>query len=291
VTRFSLKHLCSLSREYDLFAPDARDWRDLTEGEFHPPLPVAGQALVWGFAVLRSAERAGKTDLPCREVSERDPADLLALALRLENRTGQYSWAEQARMGNFIRRFVAPEAIAALTTLITPEQSVRWLSRVDAYTECPAVLQRLVDENLLDIKTAARTRDLPAGFFEALAAQPARFSFSQRRFLALSLREVVRRDRLDAAGTETLWRDLLAKDDPMAALRAWRFPELTALLERFAEQTAPLARRGVTVIPPEGFEGDAFTFSFTAASPAVFAKKAAALKEFEDAVDRLFDLL
>jgi hypothetical protein len=291
VTRRSLQQLRSLSREYDLFAPEGRDWRGLLEGEFHPPLPVAGHSLVWGFGILREAERLGLHDLPCRELEESDPAVLLELALRLENRPARYTWPEQAALYRFLSVSLPPEWWPAAVALITSEQPPKWLAHVASYLEFPPALKRLVDENLLDVKAGAKVRNLPESFFAALSAEKSRFSFSERRLLALSLNEVALRDRLDPAGTEALCRDILGRDDPLAALRLLRFPELTALLERFRQTTADLSRRGVTVSPPEGFEGDTFTFSFTASSRAVYARKTAALNDFEDDVDRLFELL
>jgi hypothetical protein len=291
VTRYSIGHLRSLSREYDLFEPAARDWSGLVEEGFHPPLAVTGTALVWGFALLDAAEKAGRPDLPCREAQAREPADLLTLALRLENRRGRYAWPEQSGVYRFLTGSVHRERWQAVIPLITADQPLRWLTRMQEYTTCPALLRRLVDSDLLDLKTAAKTRELPGSFFAALAERPDRFSFSERRLLALSLREVLRRDRLAPDGAAAFCLGLLDQADPLEVLRASRFPQLTGLLQRLEAMTGPLAGQGVAVTPPADFEGEAFTFSFSATSRAVYARKTAALKAFEDEVDRLFDLL
>jgi hypothetical protein len=294
VTSRPLENLRSLSRDFDLFDPPDRDWTALLAAGLAPPLAVSGGALVWGFALLAAAERARIAELACVELAPAGREAMLAIALHLENRAGAYSLPEQGRLYAFLTVSGDADRLREsrdLVALITPEKPDTWLKEMAHYRALPDQLKHMAVGRLLDVKTAYRVKSLPAEFFFRLGQDKHRFSFSERRQFALFLQEIACRDGLDEAGILDLAGMLLDQADPLAEARARRFPEYTGLLSRFFEITASLEGAGVRVLPPEGFEGEEFTFGFSVTSRAVFERKLAALKNFEDQVDRLFDLL
>jgi hypothetical protein len=297
VPRYSLQKLRSLSREFDLFEPDARDWAPLLESGLCPPLPVAGGALVWGFPILAAAERARLGELPCVELPADDGVELLTIALRLENRPGAYSRREQARLYAFLtaagleeRVEQAPER-RGLIGLITEERPAAWFRQMREYAAFSEPLKRLLDENLLDMKTAGRARSLPEAFFELLYSEKSRFGFSERRQFVTLVWEIAQRDRLTADDAMTLAREALSEKDPWPRLRALRCPEYAKRLAAFSAIASALEREGIAARPPAMFEGESISFGFTATSRAVYERKLAALGRFEEQVDRLFELL
>jgi hypothetical protein len=291
VTTQSIASLAALSRRFDLFDHAVAVWDGPASAGFHPPLAVAGPDLVWGFPLVEAAERAGKTELPVVVLAAGDPAALLTLALQLENRCGRYSYAEQERLRAFMTAAGILDRLPSLAPLLTAESAQKWLLDTGVYAGAGPELKRVLDARLLDLKTAARVRELPGPVFASLLAEAERFSFSERRFFTLALWEITRRDRLDEAGSLALLRELLGRDEPVRAVRERRFPELSGLEKRFRETAAPLARRGVTVKPPEGFEGGTLEFGFRASSRDVCETRLAALKESGELIDRLFGLL
>ncbi|MBN2352540.1 MAG: hypothetical protein JXD23_08225 [Spirochaetales bacterium] len=291
---YPLEKLRTLSRAFDLFEPGVRDWAPLVASGLVPPLPVAGDELVWGFPLLEAAERSGLCELACVELASGGRASHLEAALRLENRRGAYSLSEQARVYGFLARAGMtgdPEKLTVIAGLLTAQAPAAWLKTMGEFVSLPDGIGRLVAEDVLDLKTASRVRSLSGAFFERLEREKSRFSFSERREISLLLWEISRRDRLTRAATESLADELFSLPDPRPRLRVLRYPEYTKLAGRLAGLTAGLDRDGIAVRPPDGFEGDEFFFSFTAASPAVYARRLAALKNFEDEIDRLFELL
>jgi len=294
VPSISLQKLRSLSRAFDLFEPGVRNWAPLVARGLVPPLPVAGDDLVWGFPILAAAGRSGVDELACLELEPGERVSHLAVALRLEDRCGAYGLQEQARVYGFLSEAGLtgePEKLTGIAGLLTARAPAAWLKAMGEFVSLPEGLGRLVAENVIDLKTASRARSLPRTFFELLEREKTRFSFSERREISLLLWEIGRRDRLTQDAIESLADELFSLADPRPRLRALRYPEYTRLAGRLAELTAGLARDGIAVAPPDGFEGEEFSFSFTAASRAAYARRLAALTGFEDKVDGLFELL
>jgi hypothetical protein len=294
VPSYPLEKLNALARTFDLFTPDARDWTPLLAQGLYPPLPVTERELVWGFPVLAAAERFELKEIACVELDPADPAALLAVALRLENRRGAYGVEEQARLYAFMAAAGLAdetEKIAELTGLITAQQPSAWIREMGGYAALPEAIRRSVAQNVLDLKTAARVRSLPPGVFERLEREKGRLSFSDRRRFVFIIWEISCRDHLEPDAVSALANEFLSEGDPWPRLLALRYPEYTGLELRFAGIAAGPASEGITVRAPAGFEGDEFLFSFTATSRAVYGRRLAALTRFEEQVDRLFELL
>jgi hypothetical protein len=303
VTHYAVEKLNSLSKEFDLFEGSFDNRAMLLEQSLYPPLPVANNFLVWGFPLVAAAVRSGKSRLNCIELETDDKTELLSTALRLENRPGGYSLLEQSHLYSFMEKSGILNRVEEILShveqvnlrvnprVIPRDHAAKWLLEMKEYASFPDSLQRLVREKLIDFKTAIRIKTLPGSFFHQLYLVKERFSFSERRLLLHFFREIVGRDGLSVPRQEEFGSEILRREDALAFVQSLRYPELTALFARFAALTDSLKNKGIIVTPPPQFEGGTFDFSFSCTSRAVYAKRIAALKDFEDQIDRLYELL
>jgi hypothetical protein len=283
-----------MKREMDLFPDSPPVPAELLQRGLHPPLAASGRHLVWGFALLAAARAAGVRQLACRRLGPLPPAQMLGLALRLENRAGSFSWREKENLLAYARgpgrSEEGPLRLAPLAPLIEGHEDAHLDSRLERYASLPAASKRLVAAGQLDLKSARLLGQLPAQVLEIAGSAP--LTFSRRRQFLLLLREVARREQLPSAGVTALAARLLAAPRPLAALEGLRFPMLTALRERFEELAAALWRgSGVRVEPPPYFEGGTFSVRLEFASPESLRRKIAVLRKIQGQADELFELL
>jgi hypothetical protein len=295
-----LERIEALDRELDLFPEGPAPADELVAGGFHPPLPIGGEILIWGHRLVRAARRLGVPRLPCRLVEMTEPVDLLALALRLEDRAGRYTWEEKERMLAWLARRAGdrPDSWLRLEPLIEGAGRARVFAGIRRYDRLSAPLQAMVRRGRLDLKSAARLDGLPADVFELLERAEAggpgsgpavRLSSSERRILLEELREAARRSGRDPAD---LLRRALQAVDPREEIRRLRRPELAALEDRFAAlRRRLLDGTGIRLAAPAGFEGDGFQVSFSFESRQALRGRLAALGGLEERSDELFDLL
>lgn len=293
-----LERIDALDRELDLFPEGPAPADELVAGGLHPPLPIGGEILIWGHRLVRAARRLGVPRLPCRRVEMTQPVGLLALALRLEDRAGRYTWEEKERMLAWLDRRAGdrPDSWSRLEPLIEGAGRARVFAGIRRYGRLSAPLQAMVRRGRLDLKSAARLDGLPAEVFELLeraeagSAGPAvRLSSSERRILLEELDEAARRSGRDPAD---LLRQTLRSADPRGEIRRLRRPELAALEDRFAAlRRRLLDGTGIRLAAPAGFEGGGFQVSFSFESRQALRGRLAALGGLEERSDELFDLL
>lgn len=99
----TLEELGALDSGLDLFRAGRGAPEELLAAGLHPPLPVSGGRLVWGFALLAAARAAGLARLPCRLLADLPSVRQLVLALQLEGRAGAYRWSEKLGIAGFAR--------------------------------------------------------------------------------------------------------------------------------------------------------------------------------------------
>jgi len=284
----TLEELEALDSGLDLFRPGRGAPAELLAAGLHPPLPVSGGRLVWGFALLAAARTAGLARLPCRLLADLLPARQLALALQLEDRAGAYRWSEKLGFAGFARS--AGFALNDLASLIAgrPDQNLE--RHITEFAGLTPALSRLVDDGELDLRAALAARGLPE---EAVtAAASSRLSFAERRaFLAL-LTEITLQKRLRPEQTAALAGEALAAPRPLQILEQQRYPRLTELKRGWSELTGSLlSGSGVTISPPPWFEGDSIEVRFTFTDRRTLTRRLRALARVERRCDELTGFL
>jgi hypothetical protein len=282
--QLTLAELEALDPALDLFRASPPPPPELAEAGLHPPLPVCGGVLVWGFPLLRAARAAGRTVLECRLLGARTPAELLALALRLEARPGAYLWSEKLAMHRYAR--ARGLSVAALAGLIEGRPDPGLEEKVECFARLPAAPAALVEQGVLDLRTASGLRELPEEVFPLAAG--ARLSHSERRqFLGL-----LRDAGLDAPACLAAARAALAGPRPLDALRGLAFPALASLRQQWEDlEESILGGSGVSLRPPEDFEGERFEVRFRFRSREGLARRLAALSRLETRYDELDSFL
>jgi len=275
-----LAELEALDPALDLFQASRPLAPELAEAGLHPPLPVCGSVLAWGFPLLSAARAAGRTALECRLLGERAPADLLALALRLEARPGAYRWSEKLAMHRYAQ--ARGFSVAGLAGLIEGRPDPGLEEKVECFAGLPPALAVLVEQGGLDLRTAAGLRELPEEVFSLAAG--GRLSHSERRqFLGL-----LRDAGLDRPACLRAALMALAGSRPLEALRGLAFPALASLRQEWAAlEESILGGSGVSLQPPADFEGERFEVRFRFRSREGLARRLAALARLEARFDEL----
>lgn len=279
----TLAELGALDPALDLFRRSKPVPAELAAAGLHPPLPVCGRSLAWGFALLAAARAAGMTRLECRLLGERSPAEMLTLALRLEARAGAYFWSEKLAMLGYARG--RGFALGQLTELIEGRAEPHLEKKLSQFAALPEALRVLVDGAGLDLRTALSVRELPEEVFPLTAGA---LSYSERRSFLCLLRDAAIRLRLDSARTLEAARAALAGGRPLEALQELASPSLAALRRSWAGLEAELlGGSGVALKAPEAFEGDLFEVRFRFRSRQGLARRLRALDRVEARFDEL----
>jgi hypothetical protein len=280
----SLAELESLDPALNLFRASPPVPAELLEEGLHPPLPVCGAALVWGFPLLAAARAAGKPGLECRLLGERRPGARLALALRLEARSGAYRWSEKLAMHDYARSHGF--GLGGLAELIEGRPDGRLEQRLDCFAALPPALRAMVEEGGLDLRTASGLRELPEEVFP-LAAGCALTHSERRSFLGL-----LRDARLDPQATLEAARAALAGPRPLETLGELASPALATLRRDWAVlEESILGGSGVSLEPPAFFEGERFEVRFRFRSKEGLSRRLAALARLEARFDDLASFL
>ena len=291
----------SLSAELDIFSGARVPRPDLIEKKLYPPLPICSDTLIWGFEILRSAGRQGLRQVHCLLIPSCPRAEMLSLALKLENRAGRFSWPEKERMLAFLAASEAPtgtlssdptliELVDDLSPLIEDHRDPQLAEKIVAFAALPAGLKTLVAEGQLDLKSATRVQDLPEEVFVGL--QSSTFTFSERRQFLNELFEVSRKGAFSQAEIRCVADQAFRNRQPIEAVHRLRYPALTALERRFSGLEERLLKgSGVRVKPPPYYEGDSFTVEFEFNSTKSFNRKLNALHSLEGSLDALLELL
>jgi len=288
--------LRSFARSFDLFTGSKPIKNELLELKFLPPLPIAGNELVWGFNLLCSAAKAGYGRLQVVRISKKPLIELLRIAIILEDRAGSFSWEEMEKIYHLLVKNGCNELFSSLSPLLLGHEDSRLFARVKQFSSLKTQLKVLVDEKLIDLKTALHCNNWQAALIEdigvLLRSGEKPLSFSRRRIILNQLLEVSVKQGIPEEKILTLVRNTLNSADPLKTAQALRFPELTAMEERFIELKGKLlAGTAIKLTPPSFFEGENFNISFSFNSKKALEKKINYLKTFAEKTDEFFELL
>jgi len=292
----------SLSAELDIFSGSRTPDPELVEKKLYPPLPICSDTLIWGFEILRTAESRGLRQVNCLLIPSCPRPGMLSLALKLENRSGRFSWPEKQKMLAFLGSSEGStteplsagpaliELFSELSPLIEGHRDPQLAAKIAAFAALPQGLKTLVAGGQVDLKSAIRVQDLPEEIFTEL--QPGTLTFSQRRQFLNELFEVSRKRELSHGEIRDLADQAFRNRRPIETVHRMRFPMLSELEGRFASLEEQLLKgSGVQVKPPPYFEGDSFSVEFDFSSAKSFDRKLNALHSLEGRLDALFELL
>jgi hypothetical protein len=298
----SLSEIENLRRDFDVFVrPEAGRYDPgLLERGIYPPLPVMGEYLVWGFRLVEVFRTAGLDTVRTVRLPGRlpgDPAGAVVTALKLEDRRDGYSWEEKEKLAGLIEEFGLSEADKRrIEGYVQAKGS--FLAALPQYRSLPPELKNMVEAGAMDLKTAWTARSLPDKTLSRLDELAADLSFSRRRELFVMTAEITARDGLSEEGLSD-FVDLLEEaagpettDDPVAAARRVRFPELGSLERKFAAiKDRFLAGSGIDLRAPKNFEGSRFSVSFAFETDRQLDRIIDSLKTLRDNTDELYRLL
>ena len=292
----SIDALNLLTAGFDLFTGSKPIKNELLELGLLPPLPVAGNELVWGFNLLCSAAKRGYSRLPVVRITKKPLIELLRVAIILEDRAGGFTWKEMENICHLLIKSASSELINSLSPLLLGHEDSRLFTRVKEFSSLKTQLKVLVEEKLIDLKTALQCNNWQAALIEDIGAllrsgeNP--LSFSKRRIILNQLLEVSVKQGIPEEKILSLVRNTLNSADPLKTAQALRFPELTAMEERFLELKGKLLTgTGIKLTPPSFFEGENFNISFSFSSKKALEKKINYMKTFAEKTDELFELL
>lgn len=295
----TLAEIDALSGELDIFTPEQAPLPGLVAKGLHPSLPICSGILIWGHEILRTARSQGLRQLSCLVIPSCPRHEMLSLALKLENRVGNFSWPEKENMLRFLES-VPPaggslsaaviDPLTELSLLIEDRRDPQLAVKIGTFAALPEALKDLVADGQIDLKTAARVQSLPAGVFHQLSSSG--LTYSQRRQFLSELFEVSRKQNLSDRDVIAETEAALQAEHPVEKIHRLRFPALTAMEQSFAALEQDLLQgSGVQLKPPPYFEGDAFSVEFEFISAKTFARKLGTLHSLEGRLDALFELL
>ncbi len=270
--------------------------------DLYPPLPIYNNMLIWGFHILDRAKKLSKETVMCHILENKSVTDLLVIALSLENRAGQYTFGEQERILKFLTTKLPskePDSIYAskqdyvpreIVTLITGKADPHWQERITEYTKFPPGLKELLNNNLIDFKTATRIKELPKKIFQIILKK--HLSFSERRILLNDFFEIVQRDRIPHNLAIQYFEEIINSPTPLVSLKRKRFPYLSELEDTYTElKRRHLGKKGINITVPQYFEGEKLTITFSVKNRKELNSKIQHLREVETIIDEFFKLL
>ena len=303
----ALAEIDALSGELDIFTPGQAPLPGLVAKGMHVPIPICSGMLIWGYEILRTARIQGVGQLNCQFLPPCPHHEMLSLALKLENRAGNFSWPEKENMLRFLSAsgersyesvssadgslpVAVIDLLADLSPLVEAHRDPQLAVKISTFAALPQALKDLVAEAQIDLKTAARVQNLPAVIFHQLRSSG--LTYSQRRQFLNELFEVSQKHNLSDREAIAESEAALQTERPLEKIHRLRFPTLTAMEQSFASIEQDLLRgSGVQLKPPPYFEGEAFSVEFVFNSAETFTRKLDTLRTLEGQLDALFELL
>ncbi len=265
----------------------------LISKDLYPPIPIFNETLIWGFHLLRIAQNISKEYLLCRLLENQRPIDMVTIALSMENRPGKYSMEEQARLLQLLANLkIQPdtEETGKIILLINGHFDPNWSKKVEQYINFPKSLKTLVNNNLIDHKTALRVQKLPSEIFTRLANS--KLSFSEKRILLNLFYEIVERDKLGKHQIKEEFTTILSAKNPLQTITGKRFPRLTRMEEEYKRlKKKYLKGKGIEIKMPQYFEGDKLTVNLSIRDKEEFQTKIKELENLKDVIDEFFQIL
>lgn len=273
----------------DCFSGSLAPEPELVRYGLYPPLPICGERLIWGFHIVKTAEESGIHDLFCRRV-ELDSLEQLRVALKLENRTGRYSFKEKACFYHYLQQEQCMDRSSEIVPLVDIHGS--FVEQIKQFTRLPALLKEMVDEHLIDIKSASKVQSLPEPVLSLLRYTRQNLSFSSRRMILQWLFEIGQRDNLVPEELAERASTIVNSDNPTSTAESMRFPTLRSLQEEFEQFKQRYIRHsGVELKHPPYFEGETFRIEIPFDSIRQLEKRLSVAQRVREHGDELFKLV
>ncbi len=227
MSRTSLDELKSLGRKFDIFRTAAPPVSVLLGNGLVPPLPIWNGELVWGFAIVDATESLGINDLVTTSI-DATPTEAVCFALDLEGRIGTYDMPEQSALLDLLDNLDIDATEKAILSRV--QLSGSFVPKTRQFDSLTPVVQRLVTNRRVDLKTAVRSR-LKDDVWISIADIPG-LTVSAVRIIAGDLDEIIRRDKVDSSTVQSIVREAAESTEPQRTIRRRRYPTLTSMEER-----------------------------------------------------------
>lgn len=297
--RLNLSELAALPRRFSFFTSAPRLPAEALARGLCPPLLVSGSSLVWGSSLLDAAlglDAARPVSLPVDRL-ELSPQDQVLAALAREGRSGAYAAEECFAIARAARALAASGAepggegfLEEVSILVLGSSGLfTLLQRLEAL---PEKRRALVETGLVDLKTTERARSLPEEAASAFPSLAGSLSASGRRLALGWLDDICLHEGLSGAASAALVAEAASAPEPLEALRARRYPELSAMESSFARVAREsLLGSGIKLEAPPNFEGPGFSLSFQFSSKAELERRLASASRLTERADELLSLL
>jgi hypothetical protein len=293
VERLTLSELAALPRRFTFFKSSTRLPEAALARGLCPPLLVSRGALVWGSPLLDVAlglPPPPSASLPVERL-ELSPQDELLGALAREGRCGTYTAEENFQIARAALAIDLGEQFLEEVSILALGSGGLFalLSRLESL---PEKRRALVETGLVDLKTAERARSLPEEAASAFPVLAGSLSASGRRLVLGWLDDLCLHDGLSGPSAAALVAEVAAAPEPLEALRARRYPELSAMEASFARiARESLAGSGLKLEAPPNFEGPGFGLSLSFSSRAELERRLASAGRLTERADELLALL
>lgn len=290
--QFLPREILSWNNEFDIFTDSRQPDPELIRQGCYSPLPVRKNCLVWGFNIAKVALQHKIKQLICNDISTLDMTQALALALRLENRSGHYTWLEKENIYRLLKKAENNKQLNQIIFLIQGRRENNFLCTMQEYTGLKPLQKKIIAHNILDFKFIRQYQQLPRKFFQLLWQKRHNYTYSQRRIITSHVAEIYLHKKLNVKQLEKLLTRINSSKDPIITLKEERFPQLTKIQRCFEQiQDNTLKNTGIRLESPPDFEGDSFTISFKFNSIKNLDKKIKALEKLKQQAHELFKLL
>ena len=276
--------LIDADNNYDFFTYSAVLADDLY------PLPViSGSEVVWGHSIIRDASAKNIEEIYCRNISGTAESNLLT-ALAAENRKDSYSWYEKEKILTFIRKNSLDEENTHILSLIQSEGS--FIPNTDRFTKLDSVLKEIVNNNIIDLKTAGRIKDLEDGIILKAVDIIKDFSFSRKRLFMNYLVEMTKKGNRSMDEIISMLDSAAVSESPFDYISLQRYPALKKLEEDFSTYTERnLKGSGIQLKSPPYFEGGSYSVQFSFKSEKQLGRIIERLEKVRETSDEIFRLL
>ena len=216
-------------------------------------------------------------------------ADMLVLALTLENRIAKYSWGEKKALCVFIEQNKITTRLDEIALLVSGTPN--FFTHMKTFQLLPEPVQELVARSRIDLKTANTIKKLPEQVIWKVG-QLQSLSFSELRIFAADLVQVVAKSQLGAEEILLLFDRAVDSGEPETYLKRKSHPQLSEMQSRYREIVEKaLFKTGIDLKAPTFFEGDTFAVSFSFRDKNQLIKRIGNLKKLIGECDELFTLL
>ena len=292
-----LGKLLDSSRIFDFFTLNHDDCKnyeiiELLKKDLYPLPVIDNESVIWGFHIINAAAEIGLETLLCRNVDSKKLLieEKLLIALQCENRCNNYSWDEKEKIYLFINKELNGKASNAILSLI--QQEGLFINSVSFYNSLSPILKDFIKRDIIDLKTAKNSSNIPKQAWELLGPYLLTLSFSNRRIILTNISEIIKKRFLDSDRSFYFVREILKEENPFEIAIIARYPELSSCTQKFNDfNSAVLKGSGIKLKQPPYFEGSSYSVEFSFKSKKHLGKIIDRLLYLKEKCDEIFELL